>query len=85
MQIDKLNAIGMRWERAADISWERYFEAAKQYFEKHGDLLPVYQYISDDGIRLGAWICSQRTARKSGVTQWGLNEERIARLDEIAP
>ena len=83
VQIDKLTAIGMRWERVTDISWERFFEAATKYVEKHGDLLPAYQYIDDDGIRLGAWICGQRTARKNGVTQWGLNEERIARLDEI--
>ena len=83
VQIDKLTAIGMRWERVADISWEHFFEAAKKYVEKHGDLLPAYQYVDDDGVRLGAWICSQRTARKNGVTQWGLNEERIARLDEI--
>lgn len=83
VQIDKLTAIGMRWERVNDISWEKYYEAAKKYVENHGDLLPTYQYIDEDGLRLGAWICSQRTARKNGITQFGLTEERIARLDEI--
>ncbi len=83
VQIDKLTAIGMRWKRAADISWERFFESAKRYAEKHGDLLPNYQYVDEDGIRLGAWICNQRTARKNGISQYGLTEERIARLDEI--
>jgi len=83
VQIDKLNAIGMRWERAADISWERYFEAAKQYFEKHGDLLPSMTFIDENGIDIGRWLRGQRTARKNGDTRNSLSDERIARLDEI--
>ena len=83
VQIDKLNAIGMRWERAADISWERYFEAAKQYFEKHGDLLPSMTFIDENGIDIGRWVRGQRTARKNGDTRNALSDERIARLDEI--
>lgn len=83
VQIDKLTAIGMRWEKIADTSWERFYEAAKKYAEKYGDLLPPYQYVNEDGIRLGSWICSQRTARKNGVTRWGLTEEHIAKLDKI--
>ena len=83
VQIDKLNAIGMRWERAAYLSWERYFEAAKEYFEKHGDLLPTVTYIDENGFDIGRWVRGQRTTRKNGVSQYGLTEERIARLDEI--
>ena len=83
VQIDKLNAIGMRWQSVSEISWERYYEAAKLYFEKNGDLLPNYLYVDENGINLGHWICSQRTARKNGITRLGLTEERIARLDEI--
>ncbi|MBR1765147.1 MAG: Helicase associated domain protein [Ruminococcus sp.] len=83
VQIDKLTAIGMRWERAANLSWERYFEAAKQYFEKHGDLLPAVTFIDENGVDVGRWVRSQRTARKNGISQYGLTEERIARLNEI--
>ena len=83
VQIDKLNAIGMRWERAADISWERYFEAAKQYYEKYGDLLPAITFIDENGIDIGRWIRGQRTARKNGDTRHSLSEDRIKRLDEI--
>lgn len=83
VQIDKLTAIGMRWEKAIDIYWEKGFEAAQKYVEQHGDLQPKYQYVDEDGFALGAWICSQRTARKNGYTKRGLSDERIARLDEL--
>lgn len=83
VQIDKLTAIGMRWEKAIDIYWEKGFEAAQKYVEQHGDLQPKYQYVDEDGFALGAWICSQRSARKNGYTKRGLSDERIARLDEL--
>ncbi|MGB4091022.1 MAG: Helicase associated domain protein, partial [Ruminococcus flavefaciens] len=40
VQIDKLNALGMRWESKSDVSWEKYYEAAKRYYETNGDLQP---------------------------------------------
>ncbi len=30
-EIQKLNEIGMRWDNLRDISWNRYYEAAKAY------------------------------------------------------
>lgn len=36
MQIDALNAIGMRWQSIGELSWERYYEAAKKYYEENG-------------------------------------------------
>lgn len=38
-QIDKLDRIGMRWERANDIIWEKYIQEARRYYMEHGDLL----------------------------------------------
>lgn len=38
-QLEKLDALGMRWESARDVSWEASFTAAKKYFDEHGDLL----------------------------------------------
>ncbi|ADU24056.1 Helicase associated domain protein [Ruminococcus albus] len=83
VQIDKLTAIGMRWQSINELSWERYFEAAEQYYNTHGDLLPTAAFVDENGIDLGRWLQNQRTARKNGVTKWGLTEERIARLDGI--
>ena len=35
----------MRWESASDVSWKKYYSAAKLYFEKHGDLLVPAQFV----------------------------------------
>ena len=82
-QIDKLTAIGMRWQSAYEISWGMFFGSAKKYVDEHGDLLPAFQYVDENGVRLGAWIAAQRRARKNGTSRFGLTEERIAQLDSI--
>lgn len=83
VQIDKLTAIGMRWDRIYDLSWDKYYEAAKRYFEEHGDLCPKHSYIDKEGCALGHWLTQQRRARKYGSSKWFLTEEKIALLDEI--
>lgn len=78
-QIERLDAIGMRWEPSSDIIWERYYALAKQYYGKHGHLRIVVSYIAQDGSKLGVWIANQRSYRRQGK----LSEERINRLDKI--
>ena len=50
MQIDKLNALGMRWVSSADVTWDKYYNAAKAYYEAHGDLKPQAVYIDENGV-----------------------------------
>ena len=83
MQIDALNAIGMRWQSIGELSWERYYEAAKKYYEENGNLLAPYSYVNENGINIGQWLVTQRMAKKNGIRKWGSSEERSARLDEI--
>ena len=83
MQIDALNAIGMRWQSIGELSWERYYEAAKKYYEENGNLLAPYSYVNENGINIGQWLVTQRMAKKNGIRKWGFSEERSARLDEI--
>ena len=82
-QIDKLNALGMRWESVSVILWNRHFAAAKAYFEENGDLLVPKNYTDDDGFMLGAWIHQIRSCRKSGIRASLLTDERIKALDGI--
>ncbi len=82
-QIEKLNAIGMRWESSRDISWERNYATAKEYYEEHGDLLPSVADKAYQGIELGRWIAQLRSYRKSGICGNYLTDERIKLLDEI--
>ena len=79
-RIAKLEAIGMIWGSYRALSWNRYYEEAKLYFEKHDDLSVPATYITENGVRLGAWIANQRAAKRDAN---GISEERIKKLDAI--
>ena len=83
VQIDKLNALGMRWESKSDVSWEKYYEAAKRYYETNGDLQPKALYVDEKGIDLGRWLAQIRMFRKNGIRSRFLSDERIKALDDI--
>ena len=80
---EKLNAIGMIWDKL-DYFWERNFSAAVDYYKKHGDLNVPATYISPEGIRLGTWLNNMRSLY-AGKEMRGTppNAEQIARLNEI--
>ena len=82
-RIKKLDGIGMVWESAKDLSWQRYYAAAKEYYAKHGDLKVPAQYKTANGIKLGGWIANLRTYRKNGVQSNFLTPERISALDSL--
>ena len=82
-RIKKLDAIGMIWESVRDLSWGRYYEAAKKYYAEHGDLLVRANDEDVYGVRLGRWLAQLRTYRKSGYQSAYLTEERIKALDKI--
>ena len=80
---EKLNAIGMLWDSAADRSWNRFYTAAKKYVATYGDLRVPTNYVTDTGLRLGNWIVNLRTYRKSCIRGQFLTGQRIAALDEL--
>ena len=78
-QIEQLNRIGMSWEHRNTDVWEAHYREAKQYFEKHGDLLVPTDYIETDGKNLNRWLLTQRKYRSQGK----LTQEQIDRLSSI--
>lgn len=82
-RIEKLNKIGMIWESPRDMSWQKYFAAATEYFQVHGNLNIPALYETADGLKLGGWIANLRTARKNGYDSRYLSAERIKALEEI--
>lgn len=82
-RIKKLEAIGMVWDSIRDISWQRYYDLAKVYYDEHGDLNVPCDYKKANGIDLAAWIRRIRSYRKSGIQKGYLTEERIAELDKM--
>ena len=83
VQIDKLNALGMRWESVKDVAWERYYSAAKRYYEEHGNLVAPASYVDSNGVHLGRWLSQIRVYNSSGVKSNFLTEERATALEEI--
>ena len=63
-------------------SWEIYFLAAKEYFEKQGHLNVPKSYVTASGLNLGSWIMTQRRIYAGNLTG-RLSEEQIARLTGI--
>ena len=67
----RLEAIGMLWESRKDRQWRQAYEAAKRYFQSHGDLEVPYEYVTPDGLRLGQWVVRQRMAYKGTLSGKG--------------
>lgn len=82
-QIEKLNSIGMRWDLYTDYSWEKNFNAAKDYYEKNGHLDVPSRFVTRDGLPLGAWLSSLRTWESSGIHPKYLSAERKKQLGSI--
>lgn len=82
-RIEALDAIGMVWE-VYDYLWEKNYQAALNYYRAHGDLdVPSY-YVTEDGLRLGAWIYSVRGSRNNQNSKRAkLSNEQIKKLNSI--
>lgn len=75
----KLESIGIRWESVLERTWSQFYELAKRYYSEYGDLHVPATYETEDGVKLGSWIASQRCNRKKNR----ISEEQIRLLDEI--
>ena len=77
-RIAALDKIGMVWD-APNYFFEKNYAALLEYFHTYGDLDVPAEYVSPDGIKLGSRIRNLRRVKQLG----NLNENQIARLDEI--
>ena len=80
-QKHRLDEIGMVWDPYWERWWEKY-QVAKTYYQAHGHLnLPV-NYVTEEGVKLGMWLSSQRQAMR-GNPNFLMTPERKALLDQI--
>lgn len=77
-RIEKLDAIGMSWDPVLVRRWMGYYARAERYYEEHGDLVVPSGYETD-GLKLGAWISSQRESYALGR----LSDGQVRLLDGI--
>lgn len=82
-QIARLDTLGMQWGNRLEVAWQKNYEAAKRYYEAHGDLLVPANYKNEEGFALGIWLANLRQQRTNGQQKHLLCAERIALLDEI--
>ena len=82
-QVAELNDLGMVWDKN-DHVWNAFFEAAKEYYEKNGDLNIQHDYRTIDGKNLGQWISVQRQYWLGNAKHsTKLSKERVEKLSSI--
>ena len=83
-KIDRLEKIAMDWTDSHDRSWQKYYTAAVQYRQAHGNLDIPASYVTADGITLGKWFTRLRHIyEKSGTGTRALSAARKAMLDNL--
>ena len=78
-QIARLDALDMEWEAGSTRSWNRGYEALKNYKEQNGDADVNAKYVTEDDYPLGKWVSNLRSKYKRGE----LAEEQVQALEEI--
>ena len=68
-------------ERSLSSTWDTYYNAAKEYYDKNSNLNVPKRYVTDEGLTLGAWISTQRKVRNGAAGV--LTPAQIHRLDMI--
>ena len=64
-QIELLVKIGMVW-RVSDLKWNEYFELAKKYWERYGNLFVLPTSNINNAQALYSWLAKQREAYWEG-------------------
>ncbi len=81
-EVQECKALFEKLEDTLSASWEYMYLEAKRYYKANGELEVPKRYKTAEGYSLGNWLHTQRKVR-SGEQFGRLDEERIAKLDEI--
>ena len=80
-QVQKLEALGIRWEEKSESNFERKYQIAREYYKEHGNLEMPSTFVYK-GENLGKWLNELRLARKNTGSQ-NLTKEKVQKLDQI--
>ena len=72
----RLDELGFVWD-VREQKWEEGFTHLRSYRESNSNCLVPFDFNTEDGYRLGAWINIQRTKKAT------MSPERRRRLDEL--
>jgi len=65
-QIETLEGLGVAWNTLLDQRWRVCYEKAVKYYADNGNLNVPKHYVTEDGVKLGTWITSQRVSYLNG-------------------
>ena len=80
-QRSQLDSIGMVWDPYEE-KWMSHYRAARAFYERYGHLRISTDYVTEEGIKLGMWVSSQRQAYR-GNPNFHMTARRKRLLDEI--
>ena len=72
----KLDELGFIWDRTQQ-NWDRYYEAAKEFYKREGHLEVPVKYATEDGLKLGLWLRGKAAEKKA------LPPEQVKALEAI--
>ncbi len=81
-RIDRLNSIGMIWDKSNKNSWSECYDYAKAYYLEHGNLNIPANYKAN-GIWLNKWLNEQKQIYLGKRPGKSLSHEQVRRLEDI--
>lgn len=83
-QVERLDALGMDWDKRNDRKWMSLYDVAAAYYHEHGNLNVPSEYVTPDGVLLGKWVARQRYAYLNpDRSSARVTPERKALLDKL--
>ena len=62
-----------------NLTWDEWYEIAKEYYKNHGNWLIAENYRTKEGYRLGFWVVNQRNDYRHDK----LTKQQIVKLQKI--
>ena len=78
-EIERLNSIGMMWEKRVDRIWQVQYEELVKYKKRFGNVKVPINYVTETGIKLGSWLSNQFEKYRLGK----MSKEREEKLLEL--
>lgn len=87
-RVEALDKINMCWESIetikAEIHWNKMYDAAREYYDKHGNINVPEGYVTENGLKLHTWISQQRRIIRGKIKHSiKYTDERLAMMDAI--
>mgnify|MGYP004470826107 CR=1 FL=1 len=80
-QVQLLNDLGMKWEVQKE-TWNENYYALEEYYKKYGNIDVPRNYVTQEGLKLGLWLNTQRQAY-NGKSKCKITEEQILLLNKL--